>query len=302
MKQQQKAYFYALSATLLWSTVGSAFKLTLRHIAFADLLFIASFTSVVLLFVVLLYTGKVTLLKSLKPGDYLKAAALGMLNPFLYYLVLLKAYDLLMAQEAGTLNYIWPVVLVLLSIPLLHQKISWLSVVAILISFSGTIIIGTRGQLLEMKFGNPLGVMLALASAIFWALFWIYNVKDKKDEVVKLFLNFCFGTIFIFIYLLFTTGISIPNILGFSGAVYAGLIEMGITYILWLKALQLSSTTAKVSNLVYLSPFISLIIIRFIVGEQILVSTIFGLLLIVGGILMQQLIPKPKSQGNGSLG
>lgn len=302
MKQQQKAYFYALSATLLWSTVGSAFKLTLRHIAFADLLFIASFTSVVLLFVVLLYTGKVTLLKSLKPGDYLKAAALGMLNPFLYYLVLLKAYDLLMAQEAGTLNYIWPVVLVLLSIPLLHQKISWLSVVAILISFSGTIIIGTRGQLLEMKFGNPLGVMLALASAIFWALFWIYNVKDKKDEVVKLFLNFCFGTIFIFIYLLFTTGISIPNILGFSGAVYAGLIEMGITYILWLKALQLSSTTAKVSNLVYLSPFISLIIIRFVVGEQILVSTIFGLLLIVGGILMQQLIPKPKSQDNGSLG
>lgn len=302
MKQQQKAYFYALSATLLWSTVGSAFKLTLRHIAFADLLFIASFTSVVLLFVVLLYTGKVTLLKSLKPGDYLKAAALGTLNPFLYYLVLLKAYDLLMAQEAGTLNYIWPVVLVLLSIPLLHQKISWLSVVAILISFSGTIIIGTRGQLLEMKFGNPLGVMLALASAIFWALFWIYNVKDKKDEVVKLFLNFCFGTIFIFIYLLFTTGISIPNILGFSGAVYAGLIEMGITYILWLKALQLSSTTAKVSNLVYLSPFISLIIIRFVVGEQILVSTIFGLLLIVGGILMQQLIPKPKSQDNGSLG
>lgn len=302
MKQQQKAYFYALSATLLWSTVGSAFKLTLRHIAFADLLFIASFTSVVLLFVVLLYTGKVTLLKSLKPGDYLKAAALGTLNPFLYYLVLLKAYDLLMAQEAGTLNYIWPVVLVLLSIPLLHQKISWLSVVAILISFSGTIIIGTRGQLLELKFGNPLGVMLALASAIFWALFWIYNVKDKKDEVVKLFLNFCFGTIFIFIYLLFTTGISIPNILGFSGAVYAGLIEMGITYILWLKALQLSSTTAKVSNLVYLSPFISLIIIRFVVGEQILVSTIFGLLLIVGGILMQQLIPKPKSQDNGSLG
>ena len=34
---------------------------------------------------------------------------MGLFNPFLYYLVLFKAYDLLEAQEAGTLNYIWPI-------------------------------------------------------------------------------------------------------------------------------------------------------------------------------------------------
>jgi len=207
---------------------------------------------------------------------------------------LLKAYELLMAQEAGTLNYIWPVVLVLLSIPLLKQKISWPSIIAILISFSGAIVIGTRGRLLDLQFGNLTGVLLALASAVFWSLFWIFNVKDKKDEVVKLFLNFFFGSIFIFIYLLFTTGLRTPTFLGLAGSVYAGVIEMGLTFIIWLKALQLSSTTAKVSNLVYLSPFISLIIIRFLVGEQILLSTFIGLVLIIGGIVMQQLIPKPK--------
>lgn len=296
MKHQKKAYIYALTATLLWSTIGTAFKLTLRHISFSDLLLIASLTSVVVLFVVLLISGKVALLKNLTRTDYLKAATLGALNPFLYYLVLLKAYDLLLAQEAGTLNYIWPVVLVLLSIPLLKQKIGWMSIIAILISFSGTIIIGTRGRLLELQFGNLPGVLLALASAVFWALFWIFNVRDKKDEVVKLFLNFCFGSLFIFIYVIFTTGLRMPNILGFSGAVYAGVIEMGITFVLWLKALQYSSTTAKVSNLVYLSPFISLIIIRFVVGEQILFSTIIGLVLIVGGITLQQLIPKFKNK------
>ncbi len=294
MKQQNKAYAYALTATLLWSTIGSAFKLTLRHIAFADLLLFASLTSVLVLFVVLVVTGKISLLKNLKPADYLWGATLGALNPFLYYLVLLKAYELLMAQEAGTLNYIWPVVLVLLSIPLLKQKISWLSIIAILISFSGTIVIGTRGRLLELQFGNLTGVLLALASAVFWSLFWIFNVKDKKDEVVKLFLNFCFGSIFIFIYLLFTTGLHAPTLLGLAGSVYAGIIEMGLTFIIWLKALQLSTTTAKVTNLVYLSPFISLIIIRFLVGEEILFSTFIGLVLIIGGIVMQQLIPKPK--------
>ncbi len=288
MKQQQKAYLFALSAILLWSTVGSAFKISLRYISFIELLFYAAFVSSITLFIVLVFSKKLPLILKLKPANFLRAALLGFLNPFLYYVFLLQAYNLLLAQEAGTLNYIWPVVLVLLSIPLLKQKIGWLSLSAILISFLGTVIIGTQGHLFSLKFGNVTGVGLAVGSAIFWALFWIFNVKDKTDAVVKLFLNFVFGLIFITIFLLFTAGFSAPSMLGLAGAAYLGLFEMGITYILWLTALKLSLTTAKVSNLVYLSPFISLFFIRFAVGETILISTVLGLMMIVGGILIQQ--------------
>jgi drug/metabolite transporter (DMT)-like permease len=211
-----------------------------------------------------------------------------LINPFLYYLVLLKAYDLLLAQEAGTLNYIWPVVLVLMSIPLLKQKIGWISLLAVFISFFGTIVIGTQGNILTLKFSSPLGVTLALVSAVFWSLYWIYNVKDKKDRIVKLFLNFVFGTLYIFIFLMATGRLASPNVYGLMGSVYVGIFELGLTYILWLKGLQLAKTTAKVSNLVFISPFISLFFIRFMVGETILVSTIAGLILIIGGILLQQ--------------
>jgi len=295
MKNQSKAYLYAIAATFLWSTIGTAFKLSLRYIAFADLLLFSTLVSTFILFLVMVITGKVKLLKDLMFVDWLRGAFLGVLNPFLYYLVLLKAYDLLLAQEAGTLNYIWPVVLVLLSIPLLKQKISWLSVGAILISFFGTLVIGTRGNILTLEFKNPLGVFLAVSSAIFWALFWIFNVKDKNDEVVKLFINFCFGSLFILIYVIASSGFHLPNYQGIVGSVYVGIVEMSITYIIWLKALQLSGTTAKVSNLIYLSPFISLIIIHFIVGEQIFLSTFLGLILIVTGILIQQVLPKIKT-------
>lgn len=295
MKNQSKAYLYAIAATFLWSTIGTAFKLSLRYIAFADLLLFSTLVSTFILFLVMVITGKVKLLKDLMLVDWLRGAFLGVLNPFLYYLVLLKAYDLLLAQEAGTLNYIWPVVLVLLSIPLLKQKISWLSVGAILISFFGTLVIGTRGNILTLEFKNPFGVFLAVSSAIFWALFWIFNVKDKNDEVVKLFINFCFGSLFILIYVIASSGFHLPNYQGIVGSVYVGIVEMSITYIIWLKALQLSGTTAKVSNLIYLSPFISLIIIHFIVGEQIFLSTFLGLILIVTGILIQQVLPKIKT-------
>jgi len=288
MKQQKKAYLFALSAILLWSTVGSAFKISLRYISFIELLFYAAIVSTITLFLVLVFSKKLPLLLTLKPVNFWRASFLGLLNPFLYYVFLLQAYNLLLAQEAGTLNYIWPVVLVLLSIPLLKQKIGWVSLAAILISFIGTVIIGTQGHIFSLKFSNATGVGLTLGSAVFWALFWIFNVKDQTDAVIKLFLSFVFGLIYITIYLAITKGFSPPPIRGLAGALYLGLFEMGITFVLWLMALKNSSTTAKVSNLVYISPFISLFFIRFAVGETILVSTVVGLMLIVSGILLQQ--------------
>jgi len=221
-------------------------------------------------------------------NELLFSAFLGLLNPYLYYIVLLKAYDLLPAQEAGTLNYIWPLVLVLLSIPILKQTISAWSVVAILISFSGIILISTHGDLFSLKFSNPFGVILAIGSAVFWAFYWIFNVKDQREAVIKLFISFCFGFLYTLITLVFTQGFSYPRLEGLGGAIYIGIFEMGITFFIWLNALKYSLTTAKVSNLIYISPFISLIIIHFVIGEVILFSTIFGLVLIVGGIIMQQ--------------
>ncbi|TET22702.1 MAG: DMT family transporter [Candidatus Cloacimonadota bacterium] len=287
MKKQKQAYLYAVIAVLFWSTVASVFKITLGYMDVFELLFFSSLTSVVFLFLLLLVQKKMKLLRTFCAKDFFHSAALGFLNPFLYYIVLFKAYDLLRAQEALALNYTWPVVLALLSIPLLKQKMKLRSIIAIAISFIGAFVIAMRGNILSFHFTNATGVLIALGSTVIWSLFWIYNVKDRRDETVKLFLNFCFGFIFIFITMLLTKRIRIPDLRGFVGAGYVGLFEMGITFILWLKALQLSKTTAKVGNLIYLSPFISLIIISRVVGEKILLSTIGGLVLIIAGIILQ---------------
>jgi len=288
MKRQTKAYFFAIIVILFWSTMSSAFKITLRYIDFPFMLLIASFSSVLVFFLILLFQKKIILLRKLKFKDVLHSAFIGFLNPFLYYFVLFKAYTLLMAQEAGTLNYVWPIVLVLLSIPILKQKIGLKSIIAIFVSFFGIIIISTQGRLLSLEFTNIYGVLLALGSALFWALFWLLNLKDKREEVSKLFLNFTFGFIYILITTFFVSDFSMPETKGIIGSVYIGIFEMGITYILWLKALKYSTNTAKVSNLVFLSPFIALIIIRLTVGEEILFSTFVGLIFIVSGIILQR--------------
>ncbi len=288
MTNQTKAYLLAIIAVMFWSTMSSAFKLTLRYTDFLNLLLFSSFFSIIILFTILSLQQKLHLLREITLSSLGRSAVLGLLNPFLYYVVLFKAYSLLMAQEAGTLNYTWPIVLVLLSIPILKQKINWLSLIAIILSFLGIVVISTHGRVLKLEFSDPFGVALAVGSAIFWSLFWIFNVKDKRDDVIKIFLNICFGFIYILITILCFYKIDFPETRGLLGSLYIGIFEMGITYVIWLKALKLSSTTAKVSNLVYLSPFIALIIIRFAVGEHILLSTIIGLLLIVSGIILQK--------------
>jgi len=288
MGKQKRAYLYACVAVLLWSTIASAFKISLRYVDFLTLLFYASFVASVFLFLYLLFLKKLKLLKAFTWRDYLRSGLLGFLSPFLYYAILLKAYSVLKAQEAVTLNFIWPIMLVLLSIPILLQRIRLRSILAIVISFFGVFVIATEGDVLGFRFTNTVGVLLASGSSIIWALFWIYNVKDKRDEAVRLFVNFAFGTVFIFVSILLFSELEIPNHNGILGAAYVGLCEMGITFLVWLKALRLSKTTAHVASLIYFVPFFALIVISLVVGEEILFSTVIGLLLIVGGIILQR--------------
>ena len=286
MKKQTKAYLLASFVILFWATAATAFKISLRYLNTIDLLFYSSLTATIVVFIIVLFQNKLRIIRTFSFRDYAYSAILGFLNPFFYYLILFKAYSLLPGQIAQPLNFIWPIIIVLLSIPLLKQKISIQSFLAIIISFIGVIVISTRGNFSGMNIENPRGVFLALFSSVIWAIFFVINTRDKRDEVCKLFLSFLFGTFFTFI--LYIPQVSVPHIYGLLGAIYIGIFEMGIAFVFWVKALKLSRTTAQVSNLVYLTPFLSLLVLRLFIGERILISTVVGIVLIISGILFQK--------------
>ena len=58
MEKQKKAYLYALTSVLLWSTVASAFKITLRWVSPVELLFYAACFSCGVLFFALVVLKK----------------------------------------------------------------------------------------------------------------------------------------------------------------------------------------------------------------------------------------------------
>ncbi|MGK2906667.1 MAG: DMT family transporter [Desulfuromonadales bacterium] len=292
MINQRKAYIYALGAVLIWSTVASAFKISLRSLSPAHLLLYANLVSVLLLGTILLCRRELGLALPKNRRELLRSACLGLLNPFLYYLILFKAYALLPAQEAQPLNYTWAITLSLLAVPLLKQRLCLREVIAILISYSGVLVISTRGDLFGLNFSDPYGVALALGSTIIWALYWIYNTRDDRPPLAGLFMSFLCALPLIFIYCLVFTEMQIPDVTGVLGAAYIGCFEMGISFFLWLQALKYTASTARISSLIFISPFISLVLIHLLVGEEILPSTFYGLILIVAGLILQQFVRK----------
>lgn len=287
MTNQKKAVIYGLTAVLCWSTVASAFKISLRYLSAAELLFYATASSIVVLSVILRCQGKFSLIRQTDGATWARSLAFGAVNPFLYYLVLFKAYELLPAQQAQPINFTWAITLTLLSVPLLGHRLRLLELAAVLISYFGVYIISSEGKLFSFSFAHPAGLALVLCSTLIWALYWIAATRDNRDPIAGLLLNFLCSLPLIGGYLLIFEEFRMIPPAGLAGAVYVGCFEMGIAYVAWLMAMKLTSSAARIANLIFLAPFLSLILIHFIVGEDILPSSLVGLGFIMAGLMVQ---------------
>jgi drug/metabolite transporter (DMT)-like permease len=291
LKQSNQAYVFGIGAVCLWSTVATAFKLALEHFTPLQLVLVAVTTSIIALGIILAVQKKLCLIKTqfkARPFFYLQT---GLINPFLYYLVLFKAYDLLPAQQALSLNYTWAILLPLLSVPMLAQKLRKSDMVAAIVAYLGVFVIATNGNLTGFSFESSTGVILALASTLLWSLYWIINTKDKGDPVVSLLLSFLVGFPFILTTLLLTHELPSWNSQAFAAGVYVGLFEMGLTFVLWLIALKKAERTASISTMAFMSPVMSIGFIAWILQEEIARSTYVGLSLIIMALALQQLLP-----------
>jgi drug/metabolite transporter (DMT)-like permease len=286
VKDGSKAIVLGLTAVLIWSTVATAFKITLRSMEPPTMVFISTLFSLVSISAYCALKGKLPLILETPRKDMIKFLIVGLLNPFIYYIVLFGSYDELPAQIAQSINYSWPIVLTILSILILDRKARLRSIIGIVLGFAGVVTVSTRG-FMEIGGGiEPLGIFLASASAVIWAVFWTINLKLEGPPESKLFFNFLGGGIAISLILPFLQP-SVPDLNGWLAAGYVGFFEMGLTFLIWLNAISLTRETAKISTLIYLSPFISLILIAAILGERILPSTVAGLLLIVSALVLQ---------------
>lgn len=284
----RRALLLGLSAVLLWSTAATAFKLALADLSVLQLLTVAVLSSALVLLLALAWRGQLGALLTTLRRRPVYFLAMGALNPLAYYCILLTAYDRLPAQQAQVINYTWAITLALLSIPILRQRLALRDWVAVVMGYGGVLIIATEGAPFSLQFTDGPGVMLALFSTLLWAVFWLLNARAKGDSTLNLTCYFLCASPLALLLCQWHGG-GFPELgRGFVAAVYVGLFEMGITWMLWSQALRLASNASRVGNLIFLSPLLSLVFISQVLGEAIHPATLVGLALIVPGIIVQQ--------------
>lgn len=292
MKDSNKAVLYAGLAILSWATVATAFKISLKHLSYFEMLLVASCTALAIFTVVMSLQKKWSLLKDFGAKNWGKFALIGLLNPVAYYLVLFRAYDLLPAQIAQPINYFWPIILLILLSIVTKTSIPKLKYIGMAISLGGVALI-SLGSGSGVSGGLPIGgLLLALLSAFLWAAYWIVNNKNRHiDGTVTLFLSFLFGSVYLAIAALFV-GVNFNSISGILSGMYVGAFEMGIPFIFFGLAIRKTNNAALINQMCYLSPFLSLFIIHVFLGEQIYPTTYLGLALIVFGIVFNEYLVK----------
>jgi uncharacterized membrane protein len=182
MKDDKKAILYVSITVLSWSTVASAFKLALSGLTYYELLLIASITALIAFAIILTFRKRWFLLRSVSRRQWRMFAIAGTLNPAMYYLVLFKSYELLPAQIAQPINYMWPVVLSLMLAVFARQRIPAVKFVGMAISLAGVAVISIGpGQLTGTNL-SALGIALGIGSAFVWATYWLINRMNAETD------------------------------------------------------------------------------------------------------------------------
>ena len=250
------------------------------------MLFYSTVFSVVALGVLVVGQRKIASLVRYTLRDYAHLSWLGFLGAFLYYVLLYGAFARTSAAEGFVLAYTWPILVSLLAVPLLGQRLTPVRLIAIAISFCGVVMIVTRGRMLAFQMENLAGNLLALSGALVFALFSILGRRANYDLTIAAFIYFSSALVCAGAAISIVGALPLPSLSVWGWILYNGLLVNGVSYLFWFRALE-HGDTFIVSNLLYLTPALSLPLVRFFLNEPVQASAVSGLILIIAGILLQ---------------
>ena len=145
---------------------------------------------------------------------------------------------------------------------------------------------------------TALGMLSCIVAAACYGLFSVLNKKaDYNQNIAMMVIWFvvavCSAVLGPFIEVWKPiTGVQ------WLGMIWLGVVIDAVAYLLWALALKGAENTAKIANLAYLTPFLSVIISAIVLKEQIRMRAIIALIFIVGGILFQSFYDGVRKRNN----
>lgn len=212
-----------------------------------------------------------------------KITLLGTLGYFGYHFFLFYSFRYAPAVEANLINYMWPVLMVMVTPYFFPQeRLRWFHYLGAMLAVIGCGLLVFGAEVESKGEEIYLGYLLAAGAAITWPT---YSISKKKLPPTSLWAvgSFCLGASLLSFFTHFLIEprvvLQTPDALKL---VVMGLGPFGIAFYCWDKACQLGDTKI-LGALAYLTPVISTLGLVFFAGKTLSLSTGIAMVLIIGG-------------------
>lgn len=280
-KKLNSAYGMYILALLISGTNG----ILVSHISLASsqiVLFRTLIGSVLLTFLVLLKGG----FDREVIGGELKSLFLGGTALGLNWVALFEAYRQLNVSLATLIYYVGPILALLCSPILFHEKLTGRKLAAGAIVAAGLICISGSVALSGTKM---IGLVIAVISAILYAALIGFNKQITRTPGMQTAaIELSVAAIVTFIYTLCTAGLPHPIESDIPYIAMIGIVNTGLMYLLYFSGIQKLSGQS-VALISYIDPVSALCFSALFLHEVMTPVQLFGAVLIIGGALIGEI-------------
>jgi len=281
MHSQKKGNILGIMAILSWTTLG-IFTVLIGNIPPFELVSMAFLVaSIIGLIVLKIQRHSFYLLFKIPLASWI----IGVMGLFGYHFFYFFALQNAPIVEANLLNYLWPLLIVLLSSLLPNEKLRWFHVLGALFGLIGAILLISKDGSIELDSRYLSGYILAIVAAFIWAS---YSVIAKKFEHIPTYsvTGFCIVTAFLSLgcHLLFEQTV-VPNTTQFFIAFLIGLGPVGGAFYVWDYGMK-NGNMKVLGSLAYLIPLLSTFLLIVFSTAQMTVTIGIACVLIVCGSII----------------
>jgi drug/metabolite transporter (DMT)-like permease len=258
MKMTKNPTRLVLFSIVSWSSMATviSYVLKVEKSGAANLLFWSFFFSTISAMTLHIIRKKPVKLIFFVP---VRIGLLGVIGLFGWTGGLFFALEKSPALPASLIDYLWPLIMVILA-PIAGEKFSKIYFLAAIVGFVGVFLVITEGRKFDISPTHIIGYLGALFSAISWAIYAIGTKRMKpfayKYVTPSIFYSFIASSVAVLI----DGGIRSLTPFGYFAAIYLGLFPFTGAFICWDEAMQLASI-GKLGLLCYLDPLFSTILL-----------------------------------------
>ncbi len=282
-----KPYAMLLLLIAIWGSFAAINRLALNTLDVFQVTFFTFSIAFVSLALWMLAAKKFSLLRRIRSRQWVWLAILAVLS-FLYYFLYSLSLSMTNPVTASSINYLFPVFITLLAVPINREKMTVGKLLSVLLGFAGMVLIVTGGDFTTLKIDSVPGILLALGASLCWALFSTLGKMAEVDIVVSNFVYAAAAFLISAVLLLTNSGFALPGPGAFAAIAWNSVMNFCVSYFLWFKALR-TAKASFVASMSFITPFATLLFIALLLHEPITPANLAGLAVIVFGVAVQNL-------------